>query len=366
MDNQKASFGDSAESGQPFNAHVEPTSPSNVDPYRQPHLEQAAVPLYQHPDDYKAPAESFSHPRHAGEKLIPTERFSIIGTCIKFIPPALIIFLLIFLFAGGGNLFKGMVQAKLPAIQHLQVSQPVRVIIHNQQGKVHIHNGSEGAVTISTNKTTPDWILGTVAGPNVDARVVDRGHTVLIDARRQKDTAPDDQDTDLDVTVPPSVDIQASVQHGSAYIEGVSGNMDVEVSDSINAQNVNSGSGRIIFKAHDGAIDVDQIQGQTFFSTYQGHIELVNAYLSRFSRLSTQDGKIAFDGNVEAGSKYSFETRTGNIEVALPSTASFALHIRAENGSIDNAFDSDVVGPAPRAQIGIATLSGNVEINENN
>ncbi|GER87246.1 hypothetical protein KDW_14080 [Dictyobacter vulcani] len=368
MDNQKASFEDSPESRPPFRGHADPTHPINVDSYRQLHWEeQETVPSLQLSDGYKGSADGFSHHQASGEKLIPVRRSSIISTCIKFIPPALIIFLLIFLFSGGGNLLKGLVLAKIPIVQHVPISLPARVLIRSQRGQVHIHTGSANMVTITTNRATPAWSFGARPGMNVDENVVDNGHTVLINvARTEEHAQQNEQGINLDVAVPPGIDIQAIVQHGSVHIEGVRGTMNIEASGSINAQNVNSASGRITFKSHDGAIDVDQLGGQAFFTTYQGHIEVVNAHLTGLSRMNTQDGKIAFDGNVDPESTYSFGTRTGAVEVSLPSTASFALHIFAGSGAVDNAFESAFVGPVPRAQIEIVSISGNVEINENN
>lgn len=367
MSKQQSSFGDSQEPQRPFDGYADPTSPiyENSHQQAQRERERAPVPLYL--EGYRGPVDDFPHRELIGEKLIPPTGPAPIIKAMKFIPPAIILLLLLFMLGGGGNLFKQMVQAKNTATQQLATDQPYSVVVHDAQGRVHIHGGNSGPVTVTSTRYNASWVPQASNNMNVDARVVDDGRTILINAEKQGDSSGNDgQSVDLDVTVPAFINVQVTADHGAVKIDGITGSMNVEASDSINAQNIHSGNGRIAFRSREGAIDVDQLDGRVAFFTDQGHIEIGDAHLTGSSLMRTQDGKIVFDGNVDPENEYSFETRSGTIDVSLPSNARFNMRIFAEHSSVDNEFGSTIVGPGPRAHIGIATMSGNVEINEDN
>ncbi|GHO89599.1 DUF4097 family beta strand repeat-containing protein [Dictyobacter formicarum] len=366
MGKQQSSFGDSQEPQRPFNGYADPTSPIHEDPYEQAQRERDGAPVPLYLEGYRGPIEDFSRRGFIGEKLIPPPGPSPLVKAMKFIPPALILLLLLFMLAGGGNFFKQMVQAKNTITQQLATDQPYRVVVHDAQGRVHIHGSNSGPVTVTSTRYNASWVPQ-ASDMNVDARVVDDGQTILINAEKRGDSSRNDgQSVDLDVTVPSFINVQITADHGAVKIDGITGSMNVYASDSINAQNIHSGHGRIAFRSRDGAIDVDQIDGQVSFSTYQGHIEVDGAHLTGSSRMRTQDGKIVFDGSVDPENDYSFETRSGAVAVSLPSNSSFILRIFSDHSPVDNEFGSTVIGPGPRAHIGIATMSGNVEINEDN
>ncbi|GCE18071.1 DUF4097 family beta strand repeat-containing protein [Dictyobacter kobayashii] len=368
MGKQQSAFDDSQEPHGSFEGQTDPTSPIDMDSYQQAQRERDGTHTPFYPEGHRGLLEIFSHRELVGEKLIPFRGPSPFMSVIKFIPPAIILLLLLFMLAGGGNLFKQMVQAKTTTTQQLMVDQPCNIVIYDAQGQVHVHGSTndDGPVIVQSTKYDTSW-SPQVNNMNVDAHVVDYGHTILINVEKQGgNSSTGGQGVDLDVAVPSFINVQVTADDGAVRIDGITGNMNVEASDSINAQNINSGNGRIVFRARDGGIDVDQLEGQVALSTYQGHIEVGSAYLTGSSRMRTQEGKIVFDGNVDSESDYSFETQSGAVDLSLPSNASFNLHIFAAHSAVDNEFGSNIVGPGPRAHIGITTTSGNVEINEDN
>ncbi|GCE04274.1 DUF4097 family beta strand repeat-containing protein [Dictyobacter aurantiacus] len=369
MGKQQSSFGDSRsqEPQRPFDGYADPTAPIHEHPQQQAQQERERVPVPLYLEGYRGPVDDFPHREMLGEKLVPAPGPSPFLKALKFIPPALILCLLLFMLAGGGNLFKQMVQAKNTTTQQLAADHPCNVVIHNARGRVHLHGSDNSPISVTSTRYNASWISRPGSEMNVDARVVDNGHTILIDTDRVGDNEHSDaQSVDLDVTVPTLINVQITAEHGAVKIDSITGNMSVEASDSINAQNVHSGDGHIAFYSRDGAIDVDQVDGQVAFTTNQGHIEVGDAHLTGPSHMRSQDGKIVFDGNVDPENEYSFESRGGAIDVSLPSNASFNLRVFADHSSVDNEFGSNVVGTGPRAHIGIATMSGNVEINEDN
>jgi hypothetical protein len=318
-------------------------------------------------DDQRSSFEdSFSQRQMMGEKLVPQHTAFSLSSAMKLIPPVGIILLLLFAFLGGGHILKNIVFARTTQTQQLLVNQSTRVMIRDDYGQVHVHGGGADTIVVRSTQYSTSWSLQT-SPIKVDARVVDDGYAALINALQPNGMAlQDGQRVDLDVTVPDIVALQVIAPKGAVLINGVSGSLHIESRDSINAQDVSSTRGDDVFSTQYGSIDVNRVDGQVEFAAPQGHIEIHDGRLFGQSRVQTDTGKIVFDGDVDPDGAYSFETQSGDISVSFPHTNSFDVNIFSDHGSVTNKFGSTSIGPPPRAQVSIATHTGNIEIDDAN
>lgn len=357
MSGKNMSFED--ESEQRCTSHVQ-TDPIHMDPYQQPIWEQFPFPGTGASDF----TDSFSQTQVTGEKLVPQCSAPGVSTFMKLVPPASIVILLLIALLGGGHVFNDIVSNRTNPSQQVQVNQSARVVIQDAYGQVHVHGSNVSSIVVrSTQFETGVGIQSNAT--SVDARVIEDGNVVLIKALRSDGTSfQDGQRVDLDVTVPTLAALQVLAPQGAVAIDGVSGSMHIDARDSIDAQRVSGTHGAIVFKSQDGSIDAAHVSGQVDFSALQGYISIRDGHLFGQSGMRTDTGKLTFSGDFDPDGAYNFETQSGMIDISLPQPTSFDLHLFADQNLVNNEFDGTLMGPPPRAQLGIATQNGYIEINQ--
>jgi DUF4097 and DUF4098 domain-containing protein YvlB len=70
-----------------------------------------------------------------------------------------------------------------------------------------------------------------------------------------------------------------------------------------------------------------------------GNVSLENVVAPRVT-VSTTTGNISYDGDFGSGGEYSFNNHSGNIDVAVPPTASIEVDARSVRGSVENDLSS--------------------------
>lgn len=110
-----------------------------------------------------------------------------------------------------------------------------------------------------------------------------------------------------------------------------------------------------------GDVAVESVRGMIAISSRSGDVALRGVGLQGQSSVTSASGDVSFSGTLDAAGSYRFQTSSGDVRVALPSSASFALGVPAAS-EVHNAFGADQVGPAPRPPLLISTGSGDVAI----
>jgi hypothetical protein len=87
-------------------------------------------------------------------------------------------------------------------------------------------------------------------------------------------------------------------------------------------------------KTDSGNINVNSVEGQMTLITNTGNINTTNDVLSGTNTLSTQSGDINFDGTIRTGGNYQFNTTSGTVTVALPTSPAFHVVATTNSGSI--------------------------------
>lgn len=189
------------------------------------------------------------------------------------------------------------------------------VIINGASGNISIQAGKDGQVTVqSGSQGSQDGNPGDFS----HVFAAQNGNTITITAPPQFNN-----DASLTVVVPANANIVINGAAQSVSINGVSGQINVNVPGSINLQQV---------------------------------------VLAGSSNFHTADGSITFQGAIAAGSQVEIDTGSGSVKVQLPGNETFNIVTSTNGGSINNQFTND---PASNTSLRINTDSGSIMIGKN-
>lgn len=297
------------------------------------------------PREQTGQASQTNYPYHdmgnrSGQKIYPTNRRR------RRWPVVVLIVVLVLGLLGAASVFGQSVFGKTIALpQHsFQVSGTPTLVIKNDTGKIQIHRGDVNQVSVKASEHTglfsnPDDVQVTTTQ---NANEID----VIVTNKKGFSIGLNYESIDLDVTLPSTSNIQATIDTGSIQINDISGQMnliadtgsiDVEHGDLSSNSNLKADTGSITFKQ-------GTISGQTLFST--------------------DTGEITFDGKLTPGGTYNFTTDTGSVDISLPSDTSFSLDATVSTGSVNNDFGSNVVGSGPSSKVQVHTDTGSIDIHK--
>lgn len=251
----------------------------------------------------------------------------------------LILILGLALFGAAGRLSSSIFgkTAHLPQ-RSFHVTGLPTLVIKNDTGSVQIHTSDTPGVTINATEHTGYFdnfddldVTMTQNANEIDAIVSDnRGN----------------RDVDLDIVLPSTSTLQATINTGSFDVTGVSGQMNLTT--------------------HTGSIEVKggTVSGNSSFKSDTGNITFENDTLSGQTLFSTQTGTISFDGGLTPQGNYTFQNTTGSVDLTLPASSSFKLDVSSHGGSVNNGFGSAVVGSDPTSTLHIQTGLGSVTLHK--
>jgi Toastrack DUF4097 len=87
-------------------------------------------------------------------------------------------------------------------------------------------------------------------------------------------------------------------------------------------------------KTDSGDININGVEGKMTLISNSGSINASNDALSGSTAMSTQSGDINFNGTISSGGNYQFNTTSGTVAVALPSSPAFHVVATTNSGSI--------------------------------
>jgi hypothetical protein len=274
-------------------------------------------------------------------------------------------------------------------------SEPI-IVISNDVGSVHVHIGGrrDSVIVIATYHDDKGNFNGmsvpsNEGGPN--------NNTITIKANSDTRDS-QSRSIDLDITVPfgsstqltegsgvvqiegtsadtTQANAQVTINSGSVEISGVEGSIGVQsqsapvvlrdLGGSISATTVNGSisaiklSGLMTFYSSTGSIVANGVQwGGSISTGGSGSITLSNATINQQTLLKTDTGDINFQGTIGSGANVQFESGSGAITIAMPSSAAFHLNFSSISGTLKNDFGSNNVGSGQPATLQITTSSG--------
>ncbi len=208
--------------------------------------------------------------------------------------------------------------------QTFKVGAQPTLIITDAGGTVHIHTGDTGRVIVQSqgfNDSRNDF-------GGVQSHYDFESNTLDISAQGQSNPGSgfpfDNNNADLEITVPAASNIQ---------IQTVSGD-----------------------------VEVDGVDGQLTVNTASGDVKVSGALLQGQSAFNTDRGDISFNGTIDPQGSYQFVTASGDVDLSLPDNSSFTLNTTTGSGDVSNEFSNTTIGASPHAQLSINTGSGSIRL----
>jgi hypothetical protein len=250
-----------------------------------------------------------------------------------------------------------------------QVGARPLIVIQGQSGSVNVHDGNAAKVIVQASG-------GTGSGPI--AKYTQTRDSQGLDSITIN-TEPGVANVNYDVTMPLTAQIHVTINSGSIAVDGAAGATLATQSGSLAISNVQrlvdartvSGditastiTGQTALATQNGSINARNINGPLKAITHNGDVAVSAATLSGQSVLQTNYGSVRFTGIIDPRGTYTMKTLGGNIDLTLPANSAFQLAATVNSGPVQNAFGSNAVGNAPRAQVTITVGSGSISINK--
>ena len=204
------------------------------------------------------------------------------------------------------------------------------IVVHGwtqNRVKVHAEHGSRGRIEVSLVGTTVMVKAGSRQGaPSV---------------------------VDFDITVPQDMALTLSGTYAEITVDGVKGAISAETVDG--SVDVSGGSGIITLHSIQGAvtlanasgrIEVNSVNEDVALSNVSGQIkaETTNGDMtltgikSASVDAATINGDVVYEGTINDGGTYTFNSHNGDITVSVPEGANVTLSVATANGDIDASF----------------------------
>lgn len=206
------------------------------------------------------------------------------------------------------------------------------VSLINSRGQVMVRGWDKSEVHAICNTTSPRVTIDTQPMPKTGKAERLQFTTRAMDPA----VTGNDQAADCALEVPAGASVEIRNRQGAVIVERLSGqHARVESADAkITALDV---SGHFTARSLGGDIEVVRPSGRVETYSITGNLAFI-APTSKDLRGNTNSGHIRYEGDFMPAGEYILSTYSGNIEVALPPSASFELNAKTVRGKVDNAF----------------------------
>jgi DUF4097 and DUF4098 domain-containing protein YvlB len=228
-----------------------------------------------------------------------------------------------------------------------------RTIDAAKDGHVEVSNIS-GEITIEGWNQSKVEVTGTI-GRDVKELIVERdGDEVMIKVKLPKGSS-SASDADLLIKVPEnssinvgtvSADIDVTAINGEQSLHTVSGNVTTESTGAdMSAESVSgdvevsgdNANGEIEASTVSGDVTLTRVAGEVVGESVSGSV-VVNEGSFERADLSTVNGEVVFEGELQDGGRLNIETVNGSVEVDFIGDVSARINVETFNGRIRNCF----------------------------
>jgi DUF4097 and DUF4098 domain-containing protein YvlB len=162
-----------------------------------------------------------------------------------------------------------------------------------------------------------------------------RGNRVEIRTTLLEPVSGDEGRVDYEVAVPSGTGVNVHGGSGSVVMEGLRGDIEAE-SESASVEVRDVSGVHVHVRSLSGAITLTRVRNaHVEIQSQSGEVKLENVSGPLLAVNSTR-GDIRYTGDFGFGGRYSLTSHAGDINVALPETASVDLTAHSEKGSVNN------------------------------
>jgi DUF4097 and DUF4098 domain-containing protein YvlB len=240
----------------------------------------------------------------------------------------------------------GAVTAALLLFPLLAFSEPVKKEFRYTvaQGASLTVVNLNGPVTVRGVSSRQIVVQATIHSGKVEVDSSQQGNRVEVWSHFTDQTTAAERRVDYEITVPVSTNVNVRAAGGPIRVERLRSEVVLEGDEAqIEVQDVSAG--HVHARTLNGAISLTNISGtEVEVRSASGDIRLSRVSATSVKVTGTK-GNIYYDGEFGLGGVYALYNHSGNIEVALPETASVDLMARSQQGSVQNEVP---MRPRPR------------------
>lgn len=207
------------------------------------------------------------------------------------------------------------------------------VQISNMRGQVVVQGWDKSQVHALCNVSSPKVEIDTEAMPKTGKaeRVELTTHVLSVPPTSSEDFA------DCMIQVPSASNLDIRNRQGPVEVSKIEGlHTRIETTDGkITASDVRS---HFVARSLGGDIEVNRPIGRVEAFSITGNLRFTEP-ASKSLRGNTNSGHIVYQGDFVTAGDYILSTYSGQIDVTLPSSASFDLMAKSVKGKVDNTFE---------------------------
>ena len=201
------------------------------------------------------------------------------------------------------------------------------VSISNEYGPIAVRAGAENQVIVS-------YILHS---DKVEVDTNQSGDRITVESHLLQGSNGDNGRVDYEVQVPAGSAVMLESSSGPLSAESLRGDVSMEGA-AANADLRDISDGHIHVKTLSGNINLIEIhQVHVVASTLGGDVTMKNVS-GPLVEVSSNTGKIHYDGDFGGSGSYKMSSHTGDIDASIPATASVDVTASSVKGQVDNDF----------------------------
>ncbi len=207
------------------------------------------------------------------------------------------------------------------------VGRGATISVNNESGPVVVHPGGGAQVIVAaTPHSSKVEVDGAQNGDRVDVRTPVLQHPTPEEAR-----------VDYDVQVPAGASVIVRSGTGPVQVRDLTGAVSVDGDNSpVEIRSVAGSNIRV--RTIGGPITLVDLATPYLEATSVGGGITIKGVSSKLLAVNTTSGAITYTGEFRDAGEYSLSSHSGNIDVAIPATASVDITARTVSGSVENDF----------------------------
>ncbi len=206
-----------------------------------------------------------------------------------------------------------------------------------QPGTLVAVTNDYGPITVRSSTGNQVLVTATAHSTNVEVDSNQSANRVDVRTHYLQKVDQNSGAVDYEVQVPPTAALLLRTANGAVSVQNVNGDISVE-SDTGGVTVSNVGGAHVHVRSMSGPINISDVNnGHVELTSVSGDVTVTNVNGPLVS-VNTTGAPIRFTGDCAGGGEYNLTTHSGNIDVALPATASVDVTARSINGAVEDGY----------------------------
>ncbi|MBS3819116.1 DUF4097 family beta strand repeat protein [bacterium] len=263
----------------------------------------------------------------------------------------------------------------------VQLSQTGKVKLKNISGYIEVKTWNRSEVKIDALKVSKASSLSKAEenAQKVKIEVNKSGDLLEIETDYSKHSSNSlNVSVDYNLMVPSRVSLDLNSVSGDVFMEKIGGEVEAEVvsgniemmgaGKDVDCQTVSGDlrvqdvKGYVVVFTVSGDLSLERIKGSVEAETVSGNVEMKEVTDAEKIKGKTLNGEIVYEGSLRKGSRYNFNSHSGDIHLNIPASSSFELEAKTFSGEIESDFEIALSGKVSSKKIRGTVNEGGAEL----